>query len=65
MLISCTHIIHAIAYFLHFVATEYSPKARSSFETKCNALLRMESMTDDHEGTFVAKGGGGGGKTAN
>ncbi|CAH3020394.1 unnamed protein product, partial [Porites evermanni] len=28
---------------------EDSPKARSSFETKCNAFLRMESMTDDHE----------------
>ena len=48
--ISYTHIIHAIAYFLHFVATEDSPKARSS--------LRMESMTDDHEGTFVVRGGG-------
>ena len=46
-------MIPAIACFLHFVATEDSPKARSSFETKCNAFLRMESMTDDHEGTFV------------
>ena len=50
---SYTHIIPAIACFLHFVATEDSPKARSSFETKCNAIQRMESMTGDHEGIFV------------
>ncbi|CAH3029004.1 unnamed protein product, partial [Porites evermanni] len=28
---------------------EDSRKARSSFETKCNASQRMESMTEDHE----------------
>ena len=50
---SYIHIIPAIACFLHFVATEDSLKARSSLETKCNASQRMESMTDDHEGTFV------------
>ena len=50
---SYTHIIPAIACFLHFVAAEDSLKARSSLESKCNASQRMEAMTDDHEGIFV------------
>ena len=50
---SYTHIIPAITCFLHFVATEDSPKARSSLETKCNASQWMESMTEDFEGIFV------------
>ena len=53
MVYSYAYMIPAIAYFLHFVATEESPRARSSFETKCNAFQRMESMTEDLEGIFV------------
>ena len=50
---SYTYLIPAIACFLHFITTEDSSKARSSFETKCNAFQWMESMTEDHEGIFV------------
>ena len=52
-LIVVLYTIPAIACFLHFVATEDSPKARSSLDTKCNASQRMEGMTEDHEGIFV------------
>ena len=50
---SYTHIIPAIACFLHFVVTEDSLKVRSSLETECNASERMEGMTEDLEGISV------------